>query len=190
MQKVKGEIKIFLSSVQKELAEDRRAVNMFIENDPLLRRFFTVFLFEDLPAGDRCSDAVYLAEVDHSAIYLGLFGNDYGFEDSEGLSPTEREFDRATSQGKLRLIFVKGADDKRRHPKMQTLIHRAGGQLIRRRYNYIDELKTALYASLIEHLEACGVIQDRPFEERACLDAKLDDLDAHALADFLPIPPP
>ena len=34
---------IFISSVQKELAEDRRAVKTFIENDPLLRRFFTVF---------------------------------------------------------------------------------------------------------------------------------------------------
>ena len=34
---------IFISSVQKELAEDRRAVKRFIENDPLLRRFFTVF---------------------------------------------------------------------------------------------------------------------------------------------------
>ena len=41
---------IFISSVQKELAEDRHAVKSFIENDPLLRRFFTVFLFEDLPA--------------------------------------------------------------------------------------------------------------------------------------------
>jgi len=176
---------LFISSVQKELAEDRRAVKTFIENDPLLRRFFTVFLFEDLPASDRRADAVYLAEVDHSAIYVGLFGNDYGFEDTEGLSPTEREFDRATDQGKLRLIFIKGKDDKQRHSKMKTLIHKAGVQLIRRRYDDIAELKAVLYASLVEHLETCGIIQDRPFEERACLDVTLDDLDAHAVADFV-----
>lgn len=89
-------MKIFLSSVQKELDEERRAVKAFIENDPLLRRFFSVFLFENLPAIDQRADAVYLAEVDRCAVYLGLFGNDYGFEDNEGLSPTEREFDRAT----------------------------------------------------------------------------------------------
>jgi choline dehydrogenase-like flavoprotein len=182
---VKGEIKIFISSVQKELAEDRRAVKTFIGNDPLLCRFFKVFLFEDLSASDRRADAVYLAEVDHSAIYLGLFGKDYGVEDTGGLSPTEREFDRATGQGKLRLIFVKGTDDKQRHPKMTKLIHKAGSQLIRRRYNDIAELKAALYASLVDHLEACGVIQDRPFEEIACLDATLDDLDAQAVADFV-----
>ena len=178
-------LQIFVSSVQKELAEDRRAVKTFIEKDPLLRRFFTVFLFEDLPAGDRSADAVYLAEVDRSPIYVGLFDKEYGFEDAGGLSPTEQEFDRATGQGKLRLIFVKGMDDRRRHPKMKTLIQKAGGQLIRRRYRDNDELKAALYASLVDYLETCGVIQDRPFEERAVLEATLDDLNDQAAANFV-----
>lgn len=178
-------LQIFVSSVQKELAEDRLAAKAFIEHDPLLRRFFRVFLFEDLPAGDRRADAVYLAEVDRSAVYVGLFGKDYGFEDTGGLSPTEREFDRATGQGKLRLIFVKGMDDHRRHPKMKTLIQKAGGQLIRRRYGNLEELKAALYASLLDYLETCGVIQDRPFEERAVMEATLDDLDERAVANFV-----
>jgi len=176
---------IFISSVQKELAEDRHAVKAFIENDPLLRRFFTVFLFEDLPAGDRRADAVYLAEVDRCAVYVGLFGSDYGFKDTQGLSPTEREFDRATVQGKPRLVFVKGTADKQRHPKMQSLIHKAGSQLIRRRYNSFDELNAALYASLVDHLESCGVIQCSPFEERPCRDATLDDLEGQALVNFV-----
>lgn len=179
------QLKIFVSSAQKELAEERHAVKAFIENDPLLRRFFTVFLFEDLPASDRRADAVYLAAVDRCAIYLGLFGNDYGFEDAEGLSPTEREFDRATVQGKPRLAFVKGTDDRQRHPKMQNLIHEAGDQLIRRRFNNSAELNAALYASLVDHLESCGIIQTRTFDERPCSDATLDDLDAHAVADFV-----
>lgn len=176
---------IFISSVQKELAEERHAVKVFIENDPLLRRFFTVFLFEELPASDRRIDAVYLAEVDRCAIYLGLFGNDYGFEDAEGVSPTEREFDRATIQGKHRLVFIKGTDNQQRHPKMQSLIHKAGDQLIRRRFNTSDELNTALYASLVEHLESCGIIQNCPFDERPCTGATLDDLDASKVTSFL-----
>ena len=40
---------IFVSSVQKEFAAERRAIRDFVEGDALLRRFFTVFLFEDLP---------------------------------------------------------------------------------------------------------------------------------------------
>jgi hypothetical protein len=31
-------------------------------------------------------------------------GNDYGSENAGGLSPTEREFDLATAEGKYRLI--------------------------------------------------------------------------------------
>jgi ATP-dependent DNA helicase RecG len=177
--------RIFISSVQKELAEERRAVKVFIENDPLLSRFFSVFLFEDLPASDRRADAVYLAEVDSCALYIGLFGNDYGNEDPEELSPTEREFDRATVQGKPRLIFVKGAVDKDRHPRMQALIYKAGSQLIRRRFNSVAELNTALYASLVDYLELRGGIQSRPFEERPCTDAILKDIDANAVVDFV-----
>ncbi|HLE17015.1 MAG TPA: DUF4062 domain-containing protein, partial [Syntrophales bacterium] len=97
--------RIFISSVQKEFADERRALKDFVSGDPLLSRFFEVFLFEDLPASDRRADEVYLNEVDRCVIYVGLFGSDYGREDAEGVSPTELEFDRATSTGKERLIF-------------------------------------------------------------------------------------
>ncbi len=176
---------IFISSVQKELAEERRALKAFVEGDPLLRRFFTVFLFEDLPAADVRADAVYLDEVDRSALYVGLFGNDYGFEDAEGLSPTEREFDRATRQGKPRLIFVKGADDRARHPKMAALICKADDQLIRRRFTGTPDLTAALYASLVEHLERTGALRTRPFDARACPGATLADVSEEKLRWFL-----
>ncbi len=117
---------IFTSSVQKELEEERRALKACIEGDTLLRRYFTAFLFEDLPASDRGADEVYLDEVDRCLVYVGLFGDQYGFEDGEGVSPTEREFDRATILGKTRLIFIKGTDDKNRHPKIQALFVRLG----------------------------------------------------------------
>jgi hypothetical protein len=43
---------LFVSSVQKELQQERRAVKDFVQGDALLRRFFDVFLFEDIPASD------------------------------------------------------------------------------------------------------------------------------------------
>ena len=39
-------ILIFISSVQKEFAGERKALRDFLRGDPLLRRFFEVFLFE------------------------------------------------------------------------------------------------------------------------------------------------
>lgn len=131
--------RIFVSGVQKELRAERQAVRDFVHADPLLRRFFEVFLFEELPASDRRTGDVYLDEVERSSLYLGLFGSEYGSEDASGMSPTEREFEHATVLGRARLIFVKGADDTGRHPKMQALITKAGAQLIRRRFTGIPQ---------------------------------------------------
>lgn len=176
---------VFISSVQKELQAERQAIKSFVEGDPLLRRYFTAFVFEELPASDRRADDVYLDEVDRCAVYVGLFGQSYGFEDAEGVSPTEREFDRATACAKPRLIFVKGADDSGRHPKMQALIRKAGTQLIRRRFNNIPDLTAAMYASLVEHLVRTGLLRTRPFDASACPEAALADISEDKVRWFL-----
>ncbi len=129
--------RLFISSVQKELQSERYAIRDYISGDPLLRRYFDVFLFEDLPASDRRADNVYLEEVDSCDVYVGLFGSEYRNENDEGLSPTEREFEHATAKGKLRLVFVKGTDDRARQPKMLKLIRKAAlhkGWHTRKRY--------------------------------------------------------
>ena len=144
-----------------------------------------VFLFEDLPASGQAPDELYLAEVERSAIYLGLFGKEYGFEDAAGVSPTEREFDRATALGKERLIFVKGSDDKARHPKMRALIAKASDQLNRRRFESIAELTALVYASLVDCLAAAGTVRTKPFDAAACPEATLADISRKKLADFL-----
>jgi hypothetical protein len=178
-------IRVFISSVQKEFAEERAALRDFLRGDALLRRFFTPFLFEEIPAADRRADEVYLDEVEGCDIYLGLFGNDYGFEDAQGVSPTQREFDLATDKHKLRLIFVKGGDDKAKHPKMQALIRRAGSDLIRRRFVSVAELIGAVYAALVQVLEDRELIRTGPFDAAPCPKAKLADLDEERMAWFL-----
>jgi predicted HTH transcriptional regulator len=176
---------IFISSVQKELAEERKALKDYIEGDSLLSRFFEVFLFEAQPASDRRADDVYLDQVDRCDLYLGLFANEYGREDADGLSPTVREFERATRQSKTRLIYVKGADDKARHPKMTALVHKAGDQLIRRRFGSKSELIAAVYASLVQVLEDRELIRTGPFDATFCRDATLEDLDDERIASFV-----
>ena len=106
---------LFLSSVQKEFAAERLALRDFLQGDPLLRRFFEPVLFEDLPASDRRADELYLDQVDRCSLYVGLLGSEYGSVDAGGLSPTEREFQRAGERGKPRLIFLKAADDTTTH---------------------------------------------------------------------------
>jgi hypothetical protein len=78
-------LRLFVSSVQKEFAAERRAPRDYVHADSLRRRFFDVFLFEDVPAADRRADDLYLDEVRRCDVYVGLFGNEYGFEDGEGV---------------------------------------------------------------------------------------------------------
>ena len=135
-------------------------------------------------ASDRRPDQLYLDEVERCDIYVGLFGFDYGNEDGEGVSPTEREFDRATAVGAHRLIYVKGADDAR-HPKMQALIRKAQTGLIRKRFNTTAELVAGLYAALVEYLEGKELIRSGPFDAAPCAKATLDDLDIEQMAQFI-----
>ena len=177
--------RIFVSSVQREFARERLALREFLRNDALLGRLFDLFLFEDVPASDRRADALYLEEVERCDIYVGLFGEEYGSEDAEGVSPTEREFDQATVCGSHRLIFVKGAVARLRHPKMSALIAKAQSGLIRKRFDTTEELIAAVYAALVGYLDVVKRIRWGPFDASICEGASLDDLDSERMARFV-----
>ncbi|MDE0124634.1 MAG: DUF4062 domain-containing protein [Bryobacterales bacterium] len=138
-----GPIRIFISSVRREFAREREHLRDNLRGIPLMRRFFEVFPFEDMPASDRRPDKVYLNEVERCDTKVGLFGQDYGPADAAGVSPTERDFDRAARQDKHQLIFVSGADASR-HPRMRTLLRRAQRGLARRRFATSAELVAGL----------------------------------------------
>ena len=177
---------IFISSVQKELTEERRAVKDFITRDPLLKRFIEdVFLFEDIPASDRKPDDIYLLEVEERDIYLAILGNEYGWENADGKSPTELEFEHATKTGRERLVFVKGNDDKARDSDMAKLINKVGRQLTRRRFTDTPGLIGEIYASLVECLDRRGLLRTAPFDDSVCEGATLRDVDSAQVADFV-----
>ena len=179
-------LKIFVSSVQKEFAQERQALKAFLLGDPFLRKFVAeVFLFEDLPATDSPADHVYLAEVERCDIYLGLFGNEYGYEDGEGISPTEREYAHATRCAKTRLIYVWGTDEKQRAPKMKRLIGKASAELVRRRVEDISALNAEVYASLVEHLDSLGALRIPPFDTAAAEGVTIKDLSRKRIDWFL-----
>ena len=157
-------IRVFVSSVQKEFAEERRAVKEFVHGDPLLGRFFEVFLFEDVPASSRSTESVFLREVDLSDIFVALLGSEYGRPGENGLSPTHREYRRATEQGKLKLIFLRGDDDSPRDTEMHALIGEIGFHLVRRHFGTTPELTAALYASLVEYLIDRSLVRVKPFD--------------------------
>lgn len=177
---------IFISSVQKELADERKALRDFIMGNRLFSRHFKVFLFEDLPAKDRRPDNLYLDKVDECVIFLALYAKEYGWEDpKDGISPTEREFDRATETGKHRLVFLKNLGREKPHSKMAALTTKAKSQLTYRRFSNVAELASRLYESLIEYLEDRGIIQNKPFDAAVCPQATLGDISIEKIKWFL-----
>jgi len=178
--------RLFISSVQKELAEERRAVKDFIIHDPLLSRFiWDVFLFEDIPAGDRKPDDIYLDEVAECDIYLAILGNEYGWKNDVGKSPTELEFEQATKTHRERLVFVKGDDDKARDPEVAALVSNAGRQVTRRRFSDSLGLIREVYSSLVECLENRGALRTTPFDGSVCDGATLRDIDSTQVTAFV-----
>jgi len=179
-------LRIFVSSVQKEFEPLRHDLKAFLLGDALLSKYVAeVFLFEELPARDQSADDAYLDEVKRCDIYLGLFGYEYGSEDAEGLSPTEREYDQASRLRKTRLVYVWGSEEKRRHPKMKKLVRKASVDLIRRRVEDPSALTAEVYASLVDLLDRRGALRIPPFDTSACERAKLADLSRKRIDWFL-----
>src|SRR5690606_532200 len=178
-------IRIFVSSVQKEFSEERKLLLEYLTADPLLGKFFEPFLFELLPSIDQTSNQMYLKEVERCDIYLGIFGKEYGFEDKEGVSPTEREFDHATKWHKTRLVYLTQHTSEERHPKEVQLIRKAQAVLIRKTFRHIEELKTAVYASLVHYLEENEIIRTRPFDATFHPNATILDIDAEKIQSFV-----
>ncbi len=179
-------LRIFISSVQKEFEDLRANLKAFLTNDAALRRFIgEVFLFEELPAKDQRADQAYLTKLTSCDIYLGLFGYDYGLEDDEGVSPTEREFDRATELGIERIVYVWGKEDINRNAKMKKLIRKAGNQLIRRRVVDFNALTAEVYASVIDYLDERGQLRVPPFDASPCPQATLKDLSSERISWLL-----
>jgi len=168
--------KVFISSVQGEFEQERQMLFNYLMQDALLGLFFEPFIFENLPASAQSVVKVYLNEVEKSDVYLGLFGEDYGFEDKDGISPTEHEFNLATKLNKTRLIFITNHSNESRHKKETALIRKAEQDVIRKKFASQNELKTSVYASLIRYLEEKEFIRTGPFDASVCRGAGFEDI--------------
>ncbi len=177
--------RIFISSVQSEFAAERQMLFDYLTTDALLGRFFEPFIFEKLPAADIKASVAYLEQVRWCDVYLGIFGKEYGSENKQGISPTELEFDLASSEHKTRLIFISLVPADEKHAKEQLLIRKAEDIVVRKGFSSISELKTAVYAALINLLEAKELIRSGPFDATICKDASVDNMDAEKIKWFV-----
>ena len=179
-----AEIKVFISSVQAEFAQERRKLYEYIRQDALLGQFFEPFIFENMPAVDLTAPQAYLKEAASCDIYLGLYGVRYGYEDAEGVSPTEREYDTATEHHAHRLIYILRSGMER-HPKEAAFISKVEQAVVRRSFGDYEELRTAVYTSLVRYLEQKEIVRKLPFDASANLSATWEDIDREKVRRFV-----
>ena len=176
--------RIFISSVQREFAAERKLLADYIRKDAILGRFFDVFLFEDVPAQERPASAVYLSEVDECDIYLCLLGKTYGNMDRCGVSATEREYERAEAKQKDRLCFVQSIDGER-EKKEAAFVARVNAERTRKGFKTWDELRVSVYAALANYLEHKGLINILPFDSAKTAGVQLKDLSIGKMRAFI-----
>lgn len=177
--------RIFISSVQKEFARERREIARYVRKDALFGKFFDVFLFEETPAGSGPAQGVWLKEAAECDVYLGLVGARYGFEGPDGLSPTEKEYDIAAARSRHVLVFVKRGTEAKREPKEAAFLSKIEAERVRRSFANLNDLKDSLAVSLVRFLEERGKIQDVPFDASVSTDATVADLGVKKMRDFV-----
>lgn len=178
--------RIFVSSVQSEFKVERRELKAFLTGDPVLKDFVaSVFLFEDVPAGQRPPDGVYLPELDRTDIYIGLFGQSYGNADRDGVSPTEREYDAAHARGLVQWIYFYDAPSAPGvDPRMAALRDKAGVRHTRRRVDSVQGLLREVYATFVEFLRERRLLVNEPFDVSEAVGATVRSLDRSRLDWF------
>ena len=176
---------IFISSVQNEFSKERRSLSQFIREDAFLNLFFEPLIFEDLSASGKSPKEIYLHEIEKSDVYVGLFGMTYGYEDKQGVSPTEREFDCARELNLPCWIFVSGADSVQRHEKMKNLIAKAESCVSRRRFENVEQLKIEVSKACLLFLRQNGKINLDDFDSASHPTATLDDISDSAILEFI-----
>ena len=178
------QFKIFISSVQREFAGERKLLAEYIRKDAILGKFFEVFVFEEVPAQERSASDVYLSEVDACDIYLGILGATYGHVDRKGVSATEREYERAEKKQKERICFVKTVGGER-EPAEAKFVARVNAERTRKGFADWDGLRVAVYAALANFLEAKGLISVLPFDAAKTARVQMKDLSVTKIRAFV-----
>ncbi len=196
-------LRVFVSSVQKELELERAAVAQLISVDPFLLKHCAAVLYDkEAPAG-RPSQKAYLDCLGSCQIYLLIVDAEYG-RPAGSLSATHEEYRLAQKEKLPTLVFIRGLDSRRdaaRQPKTKEFI----AEVKREGYKYVrfhdrEDLKpavrSALYAVLKKQFHTEPSEQEAAdgdhlvevassFETAPVPDVSTQSLDAEALAEFV-----
>lgn len=144
---------VFVSSVQKELEDERLIVQNLVNTDPFLSAHCVPVLYEFEPASPDKALEGCLKALDHSHVYCLIIAVQYGTRVGE-LSITHTEYRRAKERGLPVLAFIKGDRSLKREDRTDELLKELEEDGYKyKRFGNIIELQREVRAALVKLLQ-------------------------------------
>jgi predicted HTH transcriptional regulator len=146
-------LKIFVSSVQKELEDERLIVQNLVGTDPFLLAHCVPVLYEFEPASPERALDECLTALDGCNVYLLIVGSEYGTTMGEH-SITHMEYRRAKESGLPVLAFIKGDRRVTREEGTAALLAEIEADGFKyKRFGNVIELQKEVRAALVKLLK-------------------------------------
>ena len=203
MREAEAKVRVFVSSVQKELERERAAITALVSTDPFFQKHCDAVLYDKEPPTGSPGKKAYLDLLRSCQIYLLLIDVEYG-KPSGDVSATHEEYRLAQDLTIPTLVFIKGADSKKdeaREKKTKEFIEetkRDGYKYVRfhDREDLRPGVRDALLALLKNKFRITASAEEAeegehlidvasPFEVTPLGDVGVTSLDAELLADFV-----
>jgi len=147
-------IRVFISSVQKELEDERLALQILLTTDPFLSEHCVPILFEKHPAPLEPKPKAYLDLLNTCQVYLCIIWKEYGQITEEGLSATHSEYKSAQERRMPTLIAVKGSNTLERESDTKAFIKEVKkDKHTYERFFNTEELQKKVRVRLIKHIK-------------------------------------
>ncbi len=180
-------MKVFISSVQREFAEERKGLYQHLINDPFLSQYFEPLIFEEFPASIHDADKMFLEGVKNTDIYIVLIGKDYGSENEQGISATQLEFNQAMDNHTDTLAFIKDYPPNELHPKEKQFLNKVQKHVTYKRFNETHDLIQEINRAFVAYLQQKNLLLTTAFDATINSFATLADIDEQKIDDFLDI---
>jgi ATP-dependent DNA helicase RecG len=146
-------LRIFVSSVQKELEDERLIIQNLVCTDPFLHAHCTPVLYEFEPASPTKALDGCLQTLDGCNVYLLIVGIEYGALVGD-CSITHAEYRRAKESGLPILAFIKGDRRLKREAGTNTLLAELDSDGPKyKRFGNVIELQKEVRAALVKLLK-------------------------------------
>ncbi len=154
-----AEFRIFVSSVQKELEDERLIIQNLVNTDSFLSAHCRSVLYEYEPAsGDKALEGC-LKALDKCQVYLLMVAEQYGACAGE-ISITHTEYRRAKEKKLPVLAFIKGERNAKREKGTEGFLKELDADGFKyKRFGNIIELQKEVRAAVVKLLrERAGII--------------------------------